>query len=244
MGNLISRQYGHLVQISHEDPFKYDDRTFSRIVDIKGGGEIFYQTLLGLMAHHIQKKMTVLDIGCGTGRMTAEFARFGIDLAIGIDYSAVMVEKAARILCSERSSSIGFKVRSSRSHLLDATIEGWGLKNCAFLIADAQYLPIKNDSIDIIACINVLHRVKDPRKIITNLERVLKNNGILIMSNSYDWSVEYTSPEMWFDDTSQLMDKMVWKIENEIDGVPYITGIYNRKLSLTFNHVQVFRKNK
>lgn len=244
VGNFILRQYSHLVHINQDVPFKFDDRTFSRIMEIKGGGEIFYQTLLGLIGHYVKKNMTVLDLGCGTGRLTAEFARFGIDLAIGVDYSSLMVEKAANILSSEKGNSIGFKVRSSRSHLLDAKIDSCGFRNCGFLIADAQILPIRNYSIDIIACINVLHRVKEPRKVIENIERALKNDGILLMSNSYDWSEEYTAPELWFDDVTELMDKTTWKVENEIDGVLYITGIYNRKLSLTFNHVQVFRKIK
>lgn len=243
MGMFILRQFGHLANIENEIPLKFNDRNYARLIDIRGGGEIFYQTLFSLISHYLNKDLVVLDAGCGTGRIVGELGRAGVKLAIGLDYSHIMATQASKIICANEGETVSFKVRTSRSQLVNARIKGWGLKNSTFLIADAKCIPLRKQFADLITCVNLLHRVRnDPMKVIQQFERVLKKDGILLISNSYDWSETYTPRKLWFDDLNQKMDTDTWKMINEIDGLPYYTGIYNRKLSLTLNHVQVFQK--
>ena len=243
VGMFFLRQYGRLVSINQEPvQHKFGDRMFSRIVEIDEGGELFYQTLLSMAVPYLKSDSLVLDIGCGTGRLAGELARKGVRLTIGFDYSPLMIIGATKVILAEKGEVVNLKVRTTRLQLQDATISGWGLKNCAFAIADAQFLPIQKNTVDFISCINLLHRVKDPRKVVQEIERVMKQQGVLLVSNSYDWDKDYTPPELWFDDFFEQLNPSIWRMENELDGVPYLTGMYNRKLSFTLNHFQVFRK--
>lgn len=242
VGMFFLRQYGRLVCVNETPRIKFDERMFSRIAEIYDGSEVFYQTLLSMAMPHLKSETLALDIGCGLGRLTGELAKKGVKAAIGVDYSPLMIKGATKVVLSEKGKIVNLKVRATRLQLHDATILGWGLKNCAFVIADAQLLPTRKNMFDFISCINLMHRVKNPRKVVQEIGRVIKPHGVLLVSNSYDWTNEYTPPELWFDDFLKQLDPTVWQMENEVDGIPYITGMYNRKLSLTFNHLQVFRK--
>lgn len=242
VGMFLLRQFGPLVRFAESFDFDFSARAFSRMAEIRHGGELFYQSLLNAVLPYLREDSVVLDIGCGTGRLTGELAQRGIRFAIGLDYSPVMAVRATMVINGERGKRFNLTVRSSRTKLHKASVLGWGLENCAFAVADAHALPIPQQSIDSVACINLLHRVKNPKRVIQEICRVIRQEGILLVSNSYDWDDEYTPPELWFDDFLGQLDPSVWKMEGEIDGVPYLTGLHNRKLSLTFNHIQVFRK--
>lgn len=54
--------------------------------------------------------------------------------------------------------------------------------NAADIIADAKFLPIKSDSIDIVLCNQVIEHDPEPDKIITEIYRILKEESILILS--------------------------------------------------------------
>lgn len=242
IGMFFLRQYGPLVQIIDSPQHSFNSRLFSRLSENMHGGEFFYQQLINTALPYLRSDSVILDIGCGTGRLTGEFAIRGVRFAIGIDYSPDMVLGATNVVLGEQGKAVEFLVRSSRLQLRKANINGWGIQNCVFAVADAHTLPIRRHEIDLIACINLLHRVRNPKKVIQEMSRVLKQDGILLASNSYDWSEEYTPKELWFDDFLEELSSNSWRMESEIDGVPYTTKMYNRKLSLTLNHIQVFRK--
>ena len=50
-----------------------------------------------------------------------------------------------------------------------------------FVIGDSEALPLKKSSIDIITCINSFHHYSNPEKSISEMVRVLKSNGTLIL---------------------------------------------------------------
>lgn len=52
----------------------------------------------------------------------------------------------------------------------------------ADIIADAKGLPFKNESIDFVLCSQVIEHDKDPCRILTEAHRILKKNGVLILS--------------------------------------------------------------
>ena len=239
---FLLRQYGLLVRI---EEFPRSTNIFSQILKITGGSEIFYQTQIGLVRPYLRSNITILDIGCGTGRLIGELARRASDgFVIGIDYSPAMVAMARKILFAEVHSNIEFQVRTSKLKFVSAEMNGWGINNAALWLADAQRIPLRSNSIDMIACINVLHRVEDPRKVIQEMKRVLKKDGVLLASNSYDWRAEHTARQLWFDNLGDELDSSIWQMENEVDGVPFMTPTYNRRYEFSLNHSQLFRKIK
>jgi arsenite methyltransferase len=95
-----------------------------------------------------------LDVGCGPGTVTASLARAaGPDgLALGLDLSQAMLARAVR---AEAGPQI------------------------AFLRADAQQLPLRDETVDAVVSIAVLQLVPDPAAALAEMARVLRGGGRL-----------------------------------------------------------------
>ena len=95
-----------------------------------------------------------LDVGCGPGTVTAALARAaGPDgLALGIDISEPML---ARAVSAEAGPQIGF------------------------LRADAQQLPLRDETVDAVVSIAMLQLIPDPVAALAEMARVLRPGGRL-----------------------------------------------------------------
>jgi SAM-dependent methyltransferase len=97
---------------------------------------------------------TVLDVGCGAGMDSLAAARRA-GFVLGIDFSEVMLERA---------------------HL---AAEASGARNVAFVLSDAEDLPLAPASIDV-ALVNGIFNLNPRRSLIlTELARVLRPGGTL-----------------------------------------------------------------
>lgn len=99
----------------------------------------------------------ILDVGCGTGLFVNEIFRRGYK-AFGIDYSFEMLESSKNI-CSIQ---------------LD--------KRAILSQADLESLPFKNSSFDVVVCLGVVAYLLDLDKAFKELVRILKSDGILMLS--------------------------------------------------------------
>ena len=81
VASFVARQYGDRVKTKPDDqaPLKI----FARI---GGGAEQFYQTVSALCGHFLDRNSEVLDIGCGTGRLTAEIGRKGVSSVLELTF--------------------------------------------------------------------------------------------------------------------------------------------------------------
>ena len=107
----------------------------------------------------------ILDVGCGTGLMTAELARRNRDCrALGIDASAPMIKVAKKKRGSER---------------------------CRFLQALAEDLPFDDGSFDAVTSALFFHHIDLPlkKKALSEIYRVLKSPGVLLVA---DMGIPYT----------------------------------------------------
>lgn len=95
-----------------------------------------------------------LDVGSGPGNVTASLARAAGPggLALGIDVSEPMLTRAVR---SESGPQVGF------------------------LRADAQRLPLRDDTVDAVVSMAVLQLVPDPAAALAEMGRVLRPGGRL-----------------------------------------------------------------
>jgi ArsR family transcriptional regulator len=113
--------------------------------------------------------LTLADIGCGTGSLTVELARFA-GKVIGIDLSREMLWRA-RAVARERE-----------------------LRNVEFRQGDALNLPLKAHSVDAAFCVMVLHFLPDPQRAIANLCRITRSGGTVILvdlvEHKQDWMRE------------------------------------------------------
>jgi len=101
----------------------------------------------------------ILDAGCGTGNLKQYINNA---YYIGLDISREMLRKARQ--------------KFSKS------------ENCDFILGDAQYLPLKDSCTDAIVSINVLYQLSVPEKFLEDSNRVLKEDGSLVISTPYSKS--------------------------------------------------------
>jgi SAM-dependent methyltransferase len=97
----------------------------------------------------------VLDVACGPGNFSREFARSVGDtgLVVGIDASRPMLERAL-------------------SEAADA-----GVDNLVFVHGDAVALPFRDKSFDAVCCFAALHLFANPFKALDHMRRVLTPGG-------------------------------------------------------------------
>jgi SAM-dependent methyltransferase len=105
---------------------------------------------------------SVLDLACGTGNFSREFARAVTDtgLVVGVDASRTMLERAA------------------------AALERSGLRNLALVRAGGERLPFRDDSFDAVCCFAALHLFAEPFSALAELTRVLAPGGRIALMTS------------------------------------------------------------
>ena len=99
-------------------------------------------------------KMSALEVGCGGGILTEEIAKMGF-ITTGIDPS-------------EQSLTSAIK-HAQENNLTIKYVKGTG-----------ENLPFQDNSFDVVFCCDVLEHVADLPKVIAEISRVLKNDGIFI----------------------------------------------------------------
>ena len=97
-----------------------------------------------------------LDVGSGPGNVTASLARAGEPdgVALGVDISEAMLERAVR---NEAGPQVGF------------------------LRADAQRLPLRDNTIDAVISMAVFQLIPDPAAALGEIARVLRPGGRLVI---------------------------------------------------------------
>lgn len=103
-----------------------------------------------IRAHFGDKKISILDVGCGAGFLTNEFAKKGYAVT-GLDNSPDSLRVARNY---DKSGSVTY-------------IEG-----------DALHLPFPDQSFDVVTCMDFLEHVKAPKIYIAEAGRVLKPGGV------------------------------------------------------------------
>jgi ubiquinone/menaquinone biosynthesis C-methylase UbiE len=101
------------------------------------------------------KNKDVLEIATGPGLLAKHVAPYARKI-IATDYSDGMIAEARK-----------------------GTYSG----NLVFEKADAADLPYDDDSFDVVIIANALHIVPDPKKVLKEIDRVLKPDGLLIAPN-------------------------------------------------------------
>lgn len=98
----------------------------------------------------------VLDLGCGTGQLTRRLTeQFPDAEVVGIDYSVGML--------AEAGNRVG-----NRANLVRA---------------DAQYLPCRSASADVVVCTESFHWYSDQRRALEEIAAVLRPGGQLVIAS-------------------------------------------------------------
>lgn len=101
-------------------------------------------------------KNSILEIGCGTGRITKGLIESGFSVT-GIDVSENMIQKA----------------------ILKASKHSWEFSG---ILGDARFTPIKKGVFDSVITLHILHLIRDWKKVIAEIFRCLSPYGVYINS--------------------------------------------------------------
>jgi SAM-dependent methyltransferase len=119
----------------------------------------------------LPRHLVLADIGCGTGSLTVELARFAKKV-IGVDLSPEMLRQA-RAVAKERQ-----------------------LRNVEFRQGDALRLPLAARSVDAAFCVMVLHFLSDPEQAVGELCRITQSGGSVIVVDLVEHNQEWMREQM------------------------------------------------
>ncbi len=116
---------------------------------------------------HVNEGVSLLDAGCGSGQFMAELTNRGYD-AVGIDMSSEMLAL-------------------TRNNIHEVN----NRKHVNLAAADIESIPFQDNSFDIVSTAGVIEYLKDDDKVLKEFNRVLKNDGLLVISvtNKYSYNL-------------------------------------------------------
>lgn len=119
----------------------------------------------------LPSNLTLADVGCGTGTLTFELARFARKV-IGIDLSNEML-RYARAVAQER-----------------------GIANVEFRQGDVFSLPLASRSVDAAFCVMVLHFLPEPAQAVAGLCRIVRPGGSIVLVDLVQHHEEWMRDQM------------------------------------------------
>jgi SAM-dependent methyltransferase len=111
----------------------------------------------------------ILDVGCGSGFVTRDIARFTKGTVIAVDGSLSLVTFAHKILTE--------------------------YPNVIFCMGDAQQLCFADNIFDLVTCNLLLMWADDPQAVVNEMARVVKPNGKVLASLEPDYGGKIHWPE-------------------------------------------------
>lgn len=126
---------------------------------------------------HLHPGATLLDVGCGPGSITAEFAeRLAPGTVLGVD----LVDD-----------------------VIAAATERFGGSGAEFAVMDCYALDVPDDQYDIVHAHQVLQHVSDPVAVLREMRRVAKPGGVVAVRDAdyaaMHWAPEYPELDRWLE---------------------------------------------
>ena len=111
----------------------------------------------------IKPGLTVVDYGCGPGRYTIRFAK----------------------LVGEPGKVFAVDIHKLAIEAVKKKIERYGLKNITPVLADGYRSGLPDNTADLVCAIDMFHMISNTSEFLTELRRIIKNDGILIIDDGH-----------------------------------------------------------
>ncbi|MCG8411302.1 MAG: alpha/beta fold hydrolase [Bacteroidales bacterium] len=136
---------------------------------------------------HLKEDMTLLDIGCGTGKMTYELAQYIPKGKItGIDISEKQIESANSRIKKNKARNINFKTGN---------------------VLNLEY---SDETFDVVWCHTLLMHLKEPVEALKEISRILKKGGFVAVSDG-DWDSDIIFPRFQIIEARKYINSKILK---------------------------------
>jgi len=194
-----------------------------------------------------------LDLGCAVGRSTFELARHCAEV-IGIDYSKRFINLAGRL---QDQGSLPFQtveegdLTQPRYAVVPSGIDR---NRVRFQRGDALNLPASLGTFDVVLMANLIDRLRNPRRCLEQLPRLLNRGGQLIITSPYTWLADYTPRRHWLGgfvrqgrpvktlDTLRQILSPYFRLVRRRD-LPFLIREHGRKFQLGIAEATLWRRN-
>ncbi|MGM0624089.1 MAG: putative 4-mercaptohistidine N1-methyltransferase, partial [Campylobacterota bacterium] len=204
---------------------------------------------------HAKNFDKALDIGCALGRGTFELAK-SFEKVVGVDYTARFIQNAQKMKDDKRLN-FWVKDEGEIKRFYEVHLRDFDLQNCVdkveFWQGDACNLKPVFSGYDLVFATNLIDRLYDPRKFLTEIMERVNKDGILLLASPYSWDESYTPRQKWlggfkkdgenyttFDGIEQILQEKFELIERE--DVTFVIQESSRKFQHSISEVSVWQK--
>lgn len=238
------------------------DTLVSQYLDFQYGKSYFgvdnYACALVAIAEKFcDQRLRALDIGCATGRASFELAR-SFEQVTGMDYSARFIDVALSLAGGEELRYLiqeeGELMEYCQARLSDVGLSAEQAGKVRFLQGDACNLKPQKELYDLVLASNLIDRLREPKRFLQDIARMIRSGGILLLSSPYTWLEEFTPKENWLGGvrehgealtTHQALQRLLadefTEVQPPVD-VPFVIRETARKYQHTVAQLTVWRK--
>lgn len=161
---------------------------------------------------HLSRYMSVLDAVKG---------KVVLDVASGAGYGTNLIASKAKFVTGVDYSKDAIEYSQNL----------YKSKNLEFICGDAQNLPIKDKSVDVVISLETIEHLKEPEQFVKEVKRVLKPGGKFIVStpndDEYIEGNEFHLHEFHLDELKMLIKKHFKSANYYYQGSFFSAGVYD-----------------
>lgn len=140
-----------------------------------------------------------IDIGCATGGNTHTVAT-AVDFAVGCDISYTMVRTAREIRDSDGRFEYDVPMEGNLTERRTVSIDVPAPDQTEFIVADAEAVPFRDGTADIVVSMNLIDEISDPRAHLERADDILSPGGRFVICDPYIWG-GVSGPKRWIGGT-------------------------------------------
>lgn len=157
------------------------------------------QQLLSLSKKYIQPSSKVLDLGCGTGRLSFELAKLVTHID-GIDFTARHIQHCLD-LKEQGHLRYAMPTQGEIFDFHEVTLADLGFEqapeNLNFSQGDGHNLKPQFSDYDLVICHRVIEYSYHPEVLLKQISKRVKAGAVVIIGSSYDWNENITDKQHW-----------------------------------------------
>ena len=147
----------------------------------------------------VKTDLRVLEVGCSVGRSCFELANH-FDSVTGLDFSARFIQIANQMKEADSvlySIPVEGEIMEFKEQKLSQLQLSQYADRCTFFQQDATNMKPHFTGYDMVVAVNLIDRLYDPAKFLTDIHNRMNENGILMISSPYTWLEEHTEKSNW-----------------------------------------------